>query len=78
MYYAARRKLNGFIGNGAPPVEQWRQERTELRWEHGSVEAEYADLYHESMELLKIRKCVEDVRHQQERTQQAKRRDMER
>ena len=78
MYYAARRKLNGFISKGAPPVEHWKQERAKLRWEHGSVEAEYTDLYHESMELLKIRKCVEDVRHQRERTRQAKRRDMER
>ena len=78
MYYAAQRKLKGFIGKGAPPVEQWKQERAKLRWEHGSVEAEYADLYHESMELLKIRKCVEDVRYQQERTRQAKQRDMER
>ena len=78
MYYAARRKLKGYIGKGAPPVEQWKRERAKLRWEHGSVEAEYSDLYHESMVLLKIRKYVEDVRHQQERMRQTKWRDIER
>ena len=78
MFYMARRKLKPYAADNKLPVASWKQERSRLQQEIAAIDAQHSDIWQELKKLVNIQKCVEDVRRQQERTQQAKRHDVER
>ena len=70
LFYIAERELKPhFTKEGKLPLTAWKNELAGLTEERSAISAEYSALYHESMELLGIRKCVEDVKHRQEQAQ---------
>ena len=70
LFYIAERELKPhFTKEGKLPLTAWKNELTKLTEERAAISAEHSALYHESMELLGIRKCVEDIRYQQEQAQ---------
>lgn len=70
LFYIAERELKPhFTKEGKLPLTAWKNELAGLTEERSAISAEYSALYHESMELLGIRKCVEDIRYQQEQAQ---------
>ena len=70
LFYIAERELEPhFTKEGKLPLTAWKNELEKLTEERAAISAEYSTLYHESTELLGIRKCVEDIRRRQEQTQ---------
>ena len=70
LFYIAERELKPhFTKEGKLPLTAWKNELAGLTEERNAISAEYSVPYHESMELLGIRKCVEDIRRRQEQTQ---------
>lgn len=70
LFYIAERELKPhFTKEGKLPLTAWKNELAKLTEERAAISATYSALYHESMELLNIRKRVEDIRRRQERTQ---------
>ena len=71
MFYMARRKLKPYFSEkGQLPIAQWKQERARLEQEIAAIDAQHSKIWQEVKKLVNIQKCVEDVRRQQERTQQ--------
>ena len=71
MFYMARRKLKPhFSEKGQLPITQWKQERARLEQEVAAIDAQHSNIWQEVKKLVNIQKCIEDVRHQLERTQQ--------
>lgn len=70
LFYIAERELKPhFTKEGKLPLTTWKNELEKLTEERAAISAKYSALYHESTELLGIRKCVEAIRRQQEQTQ---------
>ena len=70
LFYIADCELKPhFTKEGKLPLTAWKNELAKLTEERAVISADYSELYHESMQLLNIRKCVEDIRRRQEQTQ---------
>ena len=71
-FYMARRKLKPHVPGNKIPAESWKQERTRLQQEIIATNSQHAEAWDEAKKLLGIKKCIEDVKHQ-ERVQKKER-----
>lgn len=74
MFYMARRKLKPcFSEKGQLPITKWKQEQARLEREVAAIDAQHSDIWQELKKLVRIQKCIEDVRRQQEQTNEKRR-----
>ena len=73
LFYMARRELKPYLTDGNKvPLKEWQEEKAKLEQECSSENRKLSALHQDLKSVRQIHYAIETIRHEQERTEQAK------
>ena len=75
LYYTSQRILKEKHGVKKIDIPDWKKEQDDLRQEEASRTAQYDPLRKKLDQMLNVKRCIEEVRHEERKKQQARSKD---